>query len=128
MLSVSSLPDHSICSNSDSSIQEAYVDHQYQRALDLCIIYLDGVEDGSIKLEGNGSARERECYDIALRCCNKLAAVRETLGPKLVERSQHLWKAHYTIGISAADVYLSIRRPQGVYMSCMSTASPNMID
>jgi len=95
----------------DASIQEAYFNHEYQRALDLCLAYLNGVEEGEIVLEGAGSARDREYFDIALRTCLRLPDL-ET-GLKLVERSRHLWKTYYVIGMSAARIHVALGRPRG---------------
>ena len=96
-------------------MQEAYTHQEYQRALDLCLAYLNGVEEGKIVLEGAGAARDREYFDTALRTCLRLPDL-ET-GLTLIGRSRHLWKANYVVGISAARIYIALGRPRGTQFS-----------
>jgi hypothetical protein len=101
----------------DSSITEAYFQKNYRRALDLCLAYLDGVQNGSISLDA-ASVRDREYYDVALRACVHMSEI--PTGLSLAERSKNVWKGHPSLAMTSAEIYNRAESPRGKPLSLPS--------
>ena len=94
-------------------MHRAYFQRDFQRALDICLSYLDGVQDGKIVLEGNSTARERELLDIAIKASLHLRNIPVAID--LAGRSVNRCTAHPALGYSAAEAYLLGSRPRGTF-------------